>query len=214
MVEVHYRQRPLAHLGLAGKIKDSLGDAGLGMSDRGFRAILNLRVDLAKQAGARESFEKAMGFALPETPNTANGTGEGKHAVEALWLGPNEWQIVAHDAAADAGGRWLQTLRQGMQGHFSAVVDVSHAQAVIAMTGPMAREVLERAVPLDMHAIAFKPGEVKQTVFGRHCGVIMHLRDDSPLFDIYTRRSFAEYVWSYTRDCARGAQTRSAVLTG
>ncbi len=210
MVEVNYRQVPLAHLGLASKIEDSLGDAGVGMSDRGFRAILNLRVDLAKQAGARESFEKAMGFTLPETPNTANG----KDGTEALWLGPNEWQVVVDDNAPDAGTRWLQTVRQGMRGHFCAVVDVSNAQAIIGMTGPMAREVLERAVPLDMHPGAFKPGEVKQTVFGRHCGVIMHLRDESPVFDLYVRRSFAEYVWSYTRDCARGAQTDTAVLAG
>lgn len=210
MVEVTYRQRPLAHLGLAGKVKDSLGDAGLGMSDGGFRAILNLRADLAKQPGVRDAFEKAMGFALPETANTANGKG---NAV-AFWLGPNEWQIVVHDAAPDAGTRWLKTLREGLQGHFCAVVDVSHAQAVVVVTGPMTREVLERAVPLDMDPRAFKPGEVKQTLFGRNCGVTLHLLDDTPTVEIYCRRSFAEYIWIYLRDCARGAETHTAVLAG
>jgi len=203
-----FRQSPLAHVGFGGRIQDSLGDAGLGLSERPYRVLIDIRVDLDKGSKAQASFKKTAGFELPTTPNTAAG----KDGREALWLGPNEWQFVVHDSTPGAGGEWVAKLRAAMGDHFCAVVDVSHAQAILGVTGPMAREVLERAVPLDMDPRAFKPGEVKQTLFGRHCGVTLHLRDEAPTFDLYARRSFAEYVWVYLEDCAKGACARVAVL--
>lgn len=210
MPETAMRHSPLAHVGFGGRIRDSLGDAGLGLSERGYRALIDIRVQLDSEPGAQAAFRQAAGVELPTTPNTVAGSGE----THALWLGPNEWQLVVHDSRPEAGGEWVAKLRAAMTDHFCAVVDVSHAQAILGVTGPMAREVLERAVPLDMDARAFKPGEVKQTLFGRHCGVTLHLRDDAPTFDLYCRRSFAEYVWRYLEDCAKGACTQVAVLEG
>ncbi|WP_161958898.1 sarcosine oxidase subunit gamma [Ferruginivarius sediminum] len=205
-----YRQSPLAPLGLAGQAASGLNGAGIGVAEPDFRVLLDLRVELDKQPGAQDAVEKVLGLRLPETANTATGNAE-RHA---LWLGPNEWQIVIHDSRPEAGREWTAKLREALQGIFCAVVDVSNAQAILRVTGPAAREVLERAVPLDMHAGKFQPGEVKQTVFGRHCGVTLHLLDDAPTFDIYCRRSFAEYVHAYLKDCARGACEDFAVLEG
>lgn len=205
-----HRQSPLAPLALAARAETGLNGAGFGVSEPAFRVLLDLRVDPGKEPGARAAFEKAMGFALPETPNTVAGEGD----RQALWLGPDEWLIVVHDARPDAGRAWVQSLRTGMEGVFCAVVDVSHAQGVLRLSGPAVRDVLEGAVPLDMHPRAFEPGQVKQTLFGRHCGVTLHLVDDAPTFDLYCRRSFTEYVYAYLADCARGAETRMAVLNG
>mgnify|MGYP006421085227 CR=1 FL=1 len=209
MAEINFRQSPLAHLGVGGRVQDELGDAGLGISERPYRALIDLRIQLDKEPGAGESFKKVTGVALPQTPNTFTA-GEG---IEALWLGPNEWQIVIHDSRPEAGREWTAKLRDAMQGYVCAVVDISNAQGIIGLTGPMAREVLERAVTLDMHPRTFKPGEVKQTIFGKHTGVTIQLRDDTPTFDIYTRRSFPEYVWRYLEDSARGACIDVAVLS-
>ncbi len=208
MPEIDHRQSPLAPLGMGGRIQETLGEAGIGLSERGFRALLDLRVQLDREPGARENFKAATGIDLPEVPNTFTA-GE---QVEALWLGPNEWQIVVQDSREEAGGEWTGRLREAMAGHFCSVVNVSHAQAVIGLTGPMAREVLERAVPLDMHPRSFASGQVKQTLFGKHTGIMLQLRDETPVFDIYARRSFAAYVWRYLEDCARGACTSVAVL--
>jgi len=206
--EISYRQSPLSHFAYGGRIQESLGEAGIGLSERGFRALIDLRVMLDQEPAARESFKKAAGIDLPETPNTFT-SGDG---VDVLWLGPNEWQIVVHDSRPEAGGEWTETLRRAMADHFCAVVDIGHAQGILGLTGPMAREVLERAVPLDMHPRSFQPGEVKQTLFGKHTSVTLQLRDDAPTFDIYCRRSFPEYVWRYLEDCARGAGATVAVL--
>lgn len=205
-----HRQSPLAPLALAARAETGLNGAGIAITEPAFRVLLDLRVDPGKAAGARAAFETAMGFALPEAPNTAAGEGD----AQALWLGPDEWLIVVRDSRPGAGREWVDKLRADLEGVFCAVVDVSHAQGVLRLSGPAVREVLERAVPLDMHPRAFQAGQVRQTLFGRHCGVILHLVDDAPVFDLYCRRSFAEYVYAYLQDCARGAETRLAVLNG
>jgi sarcosine oxidase subunit gamma len=203
----------LSHLGLAGRANPELGSAGLGLIERGHRALVDLRVDPKRQPGALEAVGQALGATPPTEANTAATAGD----LAILWLGPNEWLVVRDDPAAEAGPNLVQTLRQALSAHFAAVVDVSGANAVLGVTGPQCREVLERAVPLDMHPRAFTPGQVKQTAFGRHCGATLHLLDagtpaTGPTFDLYCRRSFAEYVWRYLEDCAIGAETTAAVL--
>lgn len=209
MAEPNYRQSPLSHLGFGGRIQDELGGADIGLSERDYRALIDIRVQLDKDPGAQESFKKAAGIELPRTPNSFTQGND----VEALWLGPNEWQVVVHDNRSSAGGEWHGKLQNAMKSHFCSVVNISNAQAILGLTGPMAREVLEGAVPLDMHPHSFKAGEVKQTLFGKHTGVTLQLREEaSNTFDIYCRRSFADYVWRYLESCARGACANLAVL--
>ena len=209
MADLDTRHSPLAHLGVGAKAQAELGDAGVGLWERDYRQLIDVRCELDKYPAAREAFERVMGFRLPETPNTVAGKG----TAEALWLGPNEWQVVIHDSAnGPARETYVPKLREAFQNVFAAVVDVSHAQAVIGATGPMLRETLERAVPLDMHPRVFQPGQVKQTLFGRHCNATLHVRDETPVIDIYTRRGFADYVYTYLEDCARGAVTRCVTL--
>ena len=209
MADLETRQSPLAHLGLAGKAQESLGGAGVGLWEPPYRQFIDIRCELDKNPAARDAFKTAMGFALPEEPNTANGKG----SAEALWLGPNEWLLMIHDSRDGAArSEYVPKLREAFKDVFAAVVDVSQAQALIGATGPMLRETLERAVPIDMHPRVFPAGQVKQTLFGRHGGVTIHVRDETPTMDIITRRSFADYVWTYLEDCARGAVTRCVTL--
>lgn len=209
------RQSPLAHLGLAGRAQAGLQGAGLGLSLRPPRGLVDLRVDLDREPAAAAAVERALGVPLPLQPNTASAAA----GTRVLWLGPDEWLVVVDDPDPQTGPDTVAKLRQALSAHFAAAVDVSGAQAVIGVTGPLAREVLERAVPLDMDAREFTAGQVKQTAFGRHCGATLHLLDAGtgelgPTFDLYCRRSFAEYVWRYLEDCAAGAETQSAVLEG
>jgi sarcosine oxidase subunit gamma len=191
-------------------MQDGLKGAGLGLSPRGFRGLVTLRVDLTREPKAAEAVRDATGLDLPTTPCTAASAGK----THCLWLGPDEWLFVVDDPDPDAGAD-LQTKLTGLlDGIFAQVVDVSGAQAAIGITGPEAREVLARAIPLDLHPRVFQPGQVKQTLFGRHTGITLHQLDDQPTYDLHCRRSFTAYVWRYLEDCAKGAETTVAVLAG
>ncbi len=202
------RHSPFDPLHLAARTQDGLQGAGIGLIPRAFRGLVNLRVDLTREPAAQQAVKDATGLDLPTTPNTAESAG----ALSVLWLGPDEWLFVVDDPAPDAGADLKTKLVGLLDGVFAQLVDVSGAQAAIGITGPEAREVLERAVPLDMHPRTFQPGQVKHTLFGRHTGATLHLKDDQPTFDLYCRRSFTEYVWRYLEDCAKGAETTLAVL--
>lgn len=195
-------------LHLAPRLQDGLQGAGIGLIPRGYRGLVNLRVDLDREPAARRAVKDATGLDLPTTPNTSESDGK----LSVLWLGPDEWLFVVDDPAPEAGADLKTKLTGMLDSVFAQVVDVSGAQAAIGITGPDAREVLERAVPLDMHPRTFVAGQVKHTLFGRHTGVSLHLKDDQPTLDLYCRRSFTEYVWRYLEDCAKGAETTLAVL--
>lgn len=208
MTAASLRHSPFDPLHLAPRMQNGLQGAGIGLIPRGFRGLVTLRVDLAREPAAAQAVKDTTGLELPTAPNTAHTAG----TISVLWLGPDEWLFVVDDPAPDAGPDLKTKLAGMLDGVFAQLVDVSGAQAAIGITGTHAREVLERAVPLDMHPRSFQPGQVKHTLFGRHTGVSLHLKDDQPTLDLYCRRSFTGYVWRYLEDCAKGAETTLAVL--
>ena len=106
MVEAYLRQSALAHRGLSRAAGDTMSGAGITLSERPFRAMINLRGD-AGDAEFLGAVRTAAGVELPVEPNT---TRRGD-AATALWLGPDEWLITAPageervqpDVAADLG---------------------------------------------------------------------------------------------------------------
>ncbi len=186
-------QSPLAHLGLAARSnrEGDPGDAGVHLSERPARTQVNLRGDSADDA-FNEAVTMVLGVGLPARPNTT-AAGEG---VTVLWLGPDEWLVVA---APDVDR--LAALETALAGHGAAVTEVSESRAVIGLTGANAREVLMKGCALDLHPRAFRAGRCAQTLLAR-AGVILHQTGNEPAYDIYVARSFADYLWTWLEDAA------------
>ena len=98
-------------------------------------------------------------------------------------------------------GEVLSALCDALAPLHAAVVDVSHARAIIALAGPHARSVLQKGCHLDLHPSRFGAGNVAQSRFAR-CHVLLHQTDDAPAYDLYVQRSFARYLWSWLEDAA------------
>lgn len=194
MAEDFLRQSALAHLHLAARTTDDPGEAGLVLCERPFRAQIDLRGDAA-QKRFRDAVEGAAGVAPPRKPNTVAAAGE----VHCLWLGPDEWLVVAPDARRAA---LLDDLRRSLDSQVAAVTDVSEARAVIGMTGPQVREVLMKGSSLDLHPRVFGPGQCAQSTIAKS-QMLLHQLDDAPAYDLYVPRSFAEYVWAWLEDASR-----------
>jgi heterotetrameric sarcosine oxidase gamma subunit len=93
-----------------------------------------------------------------------------------LWNGPNSWLVLDEDArtlAARTGG---------------AVVEQSDGLFVFAVSGPFAREILKRLVPIDLYETAFAPDAVAIT-HAAHIGVRIWREGDA--FILACFRSFA-----------------------
>lgn len=148
----------------------------------------------ARDSAFLDAVRGAAGLVPPIAPNTVARAGE----RAALWLGPDEWLIVAPAQDAALGG----TLRKALAGQASSVIDVSAARAVLCITGPGARGLLACGCPLDLHPRAFGPGRCAQTLLAR-ATILLEQAGDAPVFRLYVRASFAAYLASWLLDAVR-----------
>ena len=192
MPESYRRQSALAALGLAAKARAAAAGAGVTLRERGPRAQLCLRG--RPEPPFTGAVRKVLGVAPPlEAGATA------VHGDRTLfWLGPDEWLAVFGEGERK---RVIADLRKALAPRHAALVDQSHARAILSVAGPRARLVLQKGCPLDLHPSRFRAGACAQSKFAR-CQVLLHQSDDAPAYDLYVPRSFARYLWAWLEDAA------------
>jgi sarcosine oxidase, subunit gamma len=131
----------------------------------------------------------AMGSAIGvELPREACRAAE-HDTRAALWLGPDEWLLVASDGEHDAIELYLASVTSVASG---SAVDVSDRQVGIAVSGDRAAEALNAFMPLDLDPAVFPVGTCTRTIFGK--AEIVLWRRGPRSFHIEVWRSFAPYV--------------------
>ena len=152
---------------------------------------INLRLD-PNDAVALASVHQRLGVQLSLTPNTTTAGDD----LMAIWLGPDEWLLLADHGQSDA---LVADLQAALAGQFASVVDISAGQTVIRLCGPSALDVLARGCALDLDPSVFPPGACAQTLLARAQALLIAV-DDTPTIDIIVRRSFAPYVAAWLQD--------------
>jgi sarcosine oxidase subunit gamma len=150
------------------------------------------RMILRGRATVIEAATAPLGFALPTRPC---------HAVtvrhrSALWLGPDEWLILSAPSDPVAAA-----LAQTLQPHPHSLVDVTHRQCAIELTGAAAADVLNAGCPLDLDAAAFPVGMCTRTVLAKSEIILWRVAEEK--FRLEVTRSFAPYVRSLLLEAAR-----------
>lgn len=152
------------------------------------------RLVLRGRPAAIDAAEAAFGMALPRTACRATRGGE----RAALWLGPDEWLLLAPAGEAEALGERLAAAI-GPAPH--ALTDVSHRQAGIAVSGPDVEAVLNTGCPQDLSPDAFPVGMCTRTILGK-CEIVLW-RTAAMDFRVEVWRSFAAYVWRLLEEAGR-----------
>jgi len=134
----------------------------------------------------------ALGCPLPPAANRVASAAD----LAVLWLGPDEWLAVGAPGAADG---LVARLSDVLAGRHAAVVDVTGNRTRLRLSGPGARDSLAKGCALDLHPRAFGPGHCAQTGLAR-AAILLHQLDDAPSYDLYPRRSFTDYVWTWLAD--------------
>ena len=151
------------------------------------RWILRGGPEVSTPAGA------AFGATPPLEPLRA--AAEGQRA--ALWLGPDEWLLIAEDEAPGLGGE----LEAALAGLPHALTDVSHRQCALELAGPGAARLLHAGVPLDLDPEAFPVGMVARTLLLK--AEITLWRREAERFRVEVARSFTPYVAAILAASAR-----------
>ncbi|WP_293861888.1 sarcosine oxidase subunit gamma [uncultured Alsobacter sp.] len=158
-----------------------LGGCTVRKADPAARFVLRGTAEVA--AGA------SFGVALPSRLNRA----EASDPRAALKLGPDEWLLIAADAAGDIPTAALQAqMEAALAALPHSLVDVSHRQMALLVEGPGAALTLNAAVPLDLSVEAFPVGMATRTIFEK--AEIVLWRQGAEAFRIEVWRSFAPYV--------------------
>ncbi|MFF3330676.1 sarcosine oxidase subunit gamma [Streptomyces sp. NPDC002888] len=177
------RRSPLAHLEERMRAATVTGALGVALTEWPFITMVNLRVDPASEAGDR--IEKALGAPLPR--QCGGTTASGPRTV--VWLGPDEWLVLSQTEERVVTAE----LRDALGADPGSVVDVSANRTTLELSGPAARQVLEKGCPLDLHPRAFGPGQAVSTTVGP-VAVLLWQVDDAPTYRLLPRSSFADYL--------------------
>jgi sarcosine oxidase subunit gamma len=110
----------------------------------------------------------------------------------ALWLGPDEWLLLApEDAARAVQAALIRALGERPY----ALIGIAHRNTALEISGPRATMVLNAGCPLDLHTSRFPVGMCTRTILGK--AEIILWRTASEVFHIDVWRTFAPYVWDF-----------------
>lgn len=193
MIAEAVRRSPLADYAERLAALSAATGGALAISELPFVSQMDLRAD-ANDERLMQHLESALGFALPMVPNTTAS----RQARRALWLGPDEWLVVAPDGEQ---ATLEHHLRNGLSGDFGAITEVSANRTVIEIRGTKARDLLGHGVPIDLDARVFGPRRCAQTLLAK-AQVIVERPDEEMAFHIYVRSSFATYLADWLLDTA------------
>lgn len=133
------------------------------------------------------------GIPLPLIANRIAATG----SLRVLWLGPDEWLVVAEGEAPDL----LPRLERAVAGRRAALNDLSSSRVIVELRGAGARNLLAAGCGLDLHPRAFAPGQCAQTLLAR-VPVILDQIDEAPHYRLLVRRSYARWLIDWLIDAA------------
>jgi sarcosine oxidase, subunit alpha len=143
------------------------------------------RLSVRAGAVAATGIGLALGVLLPTVPCRSVISRD----RAALWLGPDEWLILAPENAAELAAQATKAAD-----HAASVVDVSHASRTLEITGPKAAWCLNAVCALDLDMHAFPVGMCTRTLAAKADIVLWRIAPE--VFHLDVARSLVPYVWA------------------
>jgi len=137
---------------------------------------------------------RAFGVDLPRQALRTSATS----ARTAAWVGPDEWLLLGPESEK---ALIEQQLTEALTGIAHSLVDVSHRDPAIALSGARAAAALNTGCPLDLHPFVFTVGMCARTLLGK--AQIILWRTGPQVFHVQPSRSFADYVWRFLEQAGR-----------
>ena len=169
---------PAGPVEAAGKVK---------LAPRTGLTLLHVAARRGKTGALVEAVRAVYAVEPPLKPRLAEGRN-----VAFAWAGPDQWLAIAEERGAPVLERELKAATSGL----ASIANQSDGRTVIAVSGPLARDLLSKHLPIDLHSRAFKPGDVALT-YASHVGVILWQTDAAPTFELACTRSFADTLWRW-----------------
>ena len=162
------------------------------------------RLSVRAGAAAATGIGLALGVLLPTVPCRSVIARD----RAALWLGPDEWMILAPENVSDLMG----VAAKAVGDHAASLIDVSHRSRTLEITGPKAAWCLNAFCALDLDIGAFPVGMCTRTVLGKAEIVLWRIAPE--VFHMDVARSFVPYVWACLEEARLEFTDPKVVLGG
>ena len=156
------------------------------------RGVGLIQLDLGEEDEAgRGAAVAAARIALPREPCRSAMTDDRR----ALWTGPGRWLLQV--PLGERRGL-VSAVGAALSGRHHALIDLTHARAVISLSGPACEHLLSKGTAIDVHPRAFPVGACAMTSLAQVTALIHHRK--SGVFDLIVFRSFAAHLWQWLHE--------------
>jgi sarcosine oxidase subunit gamma len=166
------------------------GRPGLTICERKRLGLVNVIGRKHEAATLAALVKSAYGIELPTSPRMVGGPTPDGRTLSFIWAGADQWLAYA-EAHPD-----LETELRMALGNRAMIVEQSDGRCVLRLSGPKARDVLAKGIPLDLDPRVFRPGDVALTM-AAHMNVQLWQLGETPTYEIAMFRSLAGSFWSW-----------------
>jgi methylglutamate dehydrogenase subunit D len=177
---------PFAGLALPGRFGAASGEPGLVIEERTDLAFATVTARQGREPELKLAVAAAYGLDLADGPRAA-----AKDGVSFAGIGVGQWLATAEPREIDFVARLRERLAA-----LTSIADQSDGRVVLRLSGDRVRDVLAKGVPVDLHPMSFKTGDVASTLVA-HIGVQIERLDDRPTFQLVAFRSLSGSLWSW-----------------
>jgi sarcosine oxidase subunit gamma len=161
---------------------------------------------LILQGGAAARAAAAAAFGVPFAETACRACVEGARAT--LWMGPDEYLLL--DTALPSSppppvAPAFAAISAALGATPASLVDISHRQVALELSGSQAAQVLNGGCPLDLDLAAFPVGMCTRTLFAKADILLWRTAPDT--FHVEVWRSFAEYLTALLVEVSRDIVT-------
>jgi methylglutamate dehydrogenase subunit D len=198
----------LEQLLLPGTHNAPTGEPGVVVALRSDLALAYVMAHKGKVEDLRQHMLDRFGVTLPTTAQRAEKSGSlSFDSLNLIWAGPARWLAGTSTQAAAS----LELLLRKELSGLASVVNQTDGRSIFRISGPKAREVLARGIPIDIDPLVFGPGDTALTLAG-HISVHFWQVDLSPAYEFAVPRSFAAsfYEWLFAASAKYGVLVRPA----
>ena len=175
----------LAGIAVPGRFGKPDGEPGVMIGELSGLGLATVASRQGQDAALKSAVLQAYGVQLPESSRVAQGS-----AVSFIGYGPGQWLAVSESLAHEALAGDLSQRLAGL----ASISDQSGGRTVLRVSGPRARDVLAKGLPVDLDPRAFPLGSAATSVIG-HMGVQLWQVDDTRSYDIAIFRSLSQSFW-------------------
>lgn len=177
----------LAGVAVPGRYGKNQGAPGVSIVERRDLGIATVAARKGQAGALKAAVREAYGVELPNDSRIVRG-----EQVSFVGYAPDQWLAVSDALAGEALARDLGQRLKGL----ASISDQHGGRTVMRLSGPRAREVLAKGLPLDLHPRAFGPGSAATSTISL-MGVQLWQVDDTPSYDIALFRSVSASFWRW-----------------